>query len=138
EGDWLHWSYSYELDREGRTLADVLDPWATLVRESRAYIVHDATPVTPRPEMEPRDAIIYELHIRDFTRDPACGVRPDWRGKYLGLTQTGTTVNGTAYASALDHIVELGVTVVQLMPVHSFALPYHLEYEWGYMPNDYN
>ncbi len=88
--------------------------------------------------MRVEDAILYELHIRDFTRDPLCGVRADWRGRYLGLTQSGTKLNGTAYATGLDHIVELGVTVVQLMPVHSFSLPYNPEYEWGYMPNDFN
>lgn len=135
----LHgWSYEYEVVRDGHTLGGVIDPWATLVREGRAYIVHDTTRVTPRAPFEPRDALIYEIHIRDFTRDPMGGVRPDWRGKYLGLTQSGTVVEGTSYPSGLDHLKELGVTVVQLMPVHSFSLPYHPEYEWGYMPNDFN
>lgn len=138
EGDWRGWSYSFEVDRGGRTIADVLDPWATLVREGRGYVSHDTTRVSPRPPLNPADAIIYELHLRDFTRDPDCGVRTDWRGKYLGLTQTGTRLEGTNLATGLDHLVELGVNVVQLMPVHSFSLPYHPEYEWGYMPNDFN
>jgi len=137
-GDWRGWSYAFELDRDGRTLADLVDPWAPLVREGRGFIVADETPVTPRPAFDVSQAIIYELHLRDFTRDPACGVRPDWRGKYLGLSQTGARLDGTAYSTGLDHIRDLGVTVVQLMPVHSFALPYHPEYEWGYMPHDFN
>ncbi|MDX2115150.1 MAG: alpha-amylase family glycosyl hydrolase [Planctomycetota bacterium] len=138
DGDWRGWSYSFEFERQGRTFADVLDPWARLVREGRAYVSADATRVSPRPRMDPAEAIIYELHIRDFTRDPSSGVRPDWRGRYLGLTQTGTKLDGTACCTGLDHIVELGVTVVQLMPVHSFTLPYNPEYEWGYMPADFN
>lgn len=138
EGDWRGWSYSFEIDRAGRTIADILDPWAKLVRDHRGYVAADETRVSPRPKLEPQDAIIYELHVRDFTRDPACGVRPDWRGKYLGLAQAGTKLEGTSLPTCLDHICELGVNVVQLMPVHSFAMPYNPEYEWGYMPNDFN
>lgn len=138
EGEWRGWTYSYEADRDGRTHAEILDPWARLVREGRGYIAHDETRVSPRPALDPAEAIIYELHIRDFTRDPSSGVRPDWRGKYLGLTQTGTKLEGTRYCTGLDHICELGINVVQLMPVHSFSLPYHPEYEWGYMPHDFN
>lgn len=138
EGNWRGWTYSFEVDRDGRTLADVLDPWARLVRDGRGYVAADETPVTPRPPLDPSAAVIYELHLRDFTRDPACGVRPDWRGRYLGLAQPGTRLDHTSLSTGLDHICELGVNVVQLMPVHSFALPYHPEYEWGYMPNDFN
>ena len=82
--------------------------------------------------------IIYELHVRDFTRDASSGVRHDWRGRYLGLTQRGTVLPGTQLPTGLDHLIELGINVVQLMPVHSFALPYSPDYEWGYMPMDYN
>ena len=138
EGNWRGWSYSYEVDRDGQTLAGILDPWARLVRDGRAFVSYDETPVSPRPPMDPAEAIIYELHLRDFTRDPECGVRADWRGRYLGLTQTGTKLEGTGVTTGLDHIVELGVNVVQLMPIHSFSLPYHPEYEWGYMPHDFN
>ena len=131
------WSYTYEIDRGHERLGDIVDPWARLVREGRGYIVRDATPVTPRPRLEPQDAVIYELHVRDFTRDPASGVKPEWRGKFLGVGQTGTRYEGTEVSTGLDHIIELGVNVVQLMPVHSFALPYNPEYEWGYMPNEF-
>lgn len=160
-GEWRGWTYEYELTRDGRTLSEVIDPRARLVRHGRAYIVEERTPVKPRPALDPADAIIYELHLRDFTRDPACGVASDYRGRYLGLAQRGTTLRplerrakapapgsgpsdgaappGSArpIVTGLDHICELGVTVVQLMPVHAFALPYHPEYEWGYMPTDY-
>jgi pullulanase len=138
EGDYRGWSYAYEIERDGQRLGDIIDPYARLIRTDRAYVCADATEITPRPALEPRDAIIYELHIRDFTRDPESGVRPQWQGKYLGLTQTGTRYDGTSLTTGLDHILELGATVVQLMPVHAFAMPYDPEYEWGYMPNDYN
>jgi pullulanase len=138
EGDWHGWSYAYEIERDGELMTDLLDPRARLVRKDRAYIWHDATPVAPRPTMEPKDAIIYELHVRDFTHDQSCGVRPDWAGMYLGLTQRGTRLAGTTITTCLDHILELGVNTVQLMPIHSFSMPYDPRYEWGYMPNDFD
>ena len=138
QAEFVGWSYTYEIERGGVTMGDIVDPWARLVREDRGYIVRETTAVAPRPPMRVEDAVIYELHVRDFTRDPASGVKPEWQGKFLGLAQGGTRYGGAGVATGLDHIVELGVTVVQLMPVHSFSLPYNPEYEWGYMPNDYN
>lgn len=132
------WSYAFDLDRDGETLADIVDPWARLIRDGRGYVSADETAVSPRPRIEPRDAIIYELHVRDFTRDPAAGVRPGWQGKYLGLAQEGTRLGGADISTGLDHILDLGVNTVQLMPVHAFAMPYDPEYEWGYMPLYFN
>lgn len=137
-GDLRGWTYTYELRRGDKALADLVDPWATLVRKGRAVVEAEDTRVAPRPALEPGDAVIYELHVRDFTNDSSSGVRADWRGRYLGLTERGTRVAGTDLSSALDHILDLGVNVVQLMPIQGFAMPNHPAYEWGYMPNDYN
>ncbi len=138
EGDLRGWSYTYELRRGEQSLADIVDPWATLVRDGRGVIEAEGTHVAPRPVLRPSDAMIYELHLHDFTHDASSGVRPDWRGHYLGLIERGTCIPSTDYSSALDHIIGLGVNVVQLMPVHSFAMLNSPSYEWGYMPNDYN
>jgi len=138
EGNLRGWSYSYELEREGQRLTGILDPWATLVRENMGYIEAEDTSVLARPALDPKDAVIYELHVRDFTRSRSSGVNSNWAGRYLGLTEAGTRVAGTDVRTGLDHIVDLGANVVQLMPVHSFSLPYNPVYEWGYMPNDFN
>jgi len=138
EGNLRGWSYSYELVREGQKLTGILDPWATLVREHAAYIEAEDSGVVTRPPLNPKDAMIYELHVRDFTRSRTSGVNSNWAGRYLGMTEAGTRVPGTDVRTGLDHIVDLGVNVVQLMPVHSFSLPYNPAYEWGYMPNDFN
>lgn len=139
EGDWKHWAYSYELERDGHRLVEIIDPWAKLIRQGRGYIVPTGTTrIVPRPTLRPSRAIIYELHLQDFTRDPACGVKQAWRGKYLGLAQPGTTLDGTRIATGLDHLLDLGVNVVQIMPVHAFAMPYDPDYEWGYMPLHFN
>lgn len=138
EGDYRGWAYSYDLRRGTTTLASVLDPWATLVHGDRAFIEAEHTPMLPRPPLHAEDAIIYELHVRDYTKSSSSGVNPDWQGRYLGLTEHGTHLPGDpSISTGIDHLIELGVTVVQLMPIQSFAMHVHAAYEWGYMPNDY-
>lgn len=137
-GDFHGWSYCYEIERDGKQLGEIVDPWAVLIRHGRGWVWRDETPVEPRPAMRPEEAVIYELHIRDYTRDASSGVSPRHRGKYLGLTERGTRLAGTEVRTGLDNILELGATVVQVMPVHAFSMPYDPDYEWGYMPNDYN
>ena len=66
------------------------------------------------------DHIIYELHIRDFSIHPSSGINYDYRGGYLAFTERGTTVNGVegAPSTGLDHLIELGVTTVHLLPMY--------------------
>ena len=98
--------------------------------------------VSPNVGMSYTDAIIYEMHIREMTIDSSSGVKDEWKGKFLGMTQDGTNYNG--YATGLAHLKELGITHVQLMPVYDFASidEYHLtdwqQYGWGYDPEHYN
>ena len=78
------------------------------------------------------DAIIYELHVQDFTDNPNSGVSPQYRGTYLGFTQTGTTYNGVP--TGLDHLTQLGVNYVQLLPIEDYEDPQNPGYNWGYVP----
>ena len=80
-----------------------------------------------RPPAIPwRDTLIYELHVKGFTRlHPA--VRADWRGKYLGMT----------VAPVIEHLKSIGVTAVELLPVQSFVseqflVDRGLSNYWGY------
>lgn len=96
---------------------------------------------SPQPALAQReDAIIYELHVRDFTIDTSSGVPEDKRGKFLGLVEPGTTHDGVK--TGLDHLLELGITHVQLMPVYDFASCPNVAdtrcYNWGYDPRNYN
>ncbi|NLZ46144.1 MAG: type I pullulanase [Clostridiales bacterium] len=89
----------------------------------------------------PCDAIIYETHVRDFSIDPTSGVSLENRGKYLGFTEEKTR-NGEI-KTGLDHLIELGVTHVQLLPVGDFVTvdeskPHKAQYNWGYDPKNYN
>ena len=65
------------------------------------------------------DEIVYELHVRGFTMSDGA-VDPDRRGTFAGL------------ADRLDDLVALGVTVLELLPVHAID-PGEASY-WGYMP----
>ena len=66
------------------------------------------------------DAIIYELHVKGFTRNPNSGVDSSRAGTYAGLVEK------------IPYLKELGVTVVELMPVFQRD-PHERDY-WGYMP----
>jgi pullulanase len=82
----------------------------------------------------PVDAVICELHVRDLTISGSSGVKR--RGGYLGWCESGTTLPGRPdIHTALEHLVELGVTHVQLMPVQDFdGDDLQHVYSWGYMP----
>lgn len=94
-----------------------------------------------RPPLRSRgDAVIYEMHYRDFTLDSVSGIRN--KGKYLALTERGT-VTPTGDKTGVDHLLELGVTHVHLLPSADFisvdeAAPLRPQYNWGYDPQNYN
>jgi glycogen operon protein len=79
-----------------------------------------------RPDVPWHDMVIYELHVRGFTmRHP--DVPPPLRGTYAGL----------ATAPVIDYLQRLGVTTVELLPVHAFVDDRHLVARglrnyWGY------
>jgi glycogen operon protein len=69
--------------------------------------------------------IIYEMHVRGFTRHPSSGVGPAARGTYAGLIEK------------IPYLKELGVTAVELLPVFQFDsqdCPPGLVNYWGYAP----
>ena len=84
----------------------------------------------------PTDAVVYEIHIQDFSSDPASGIRQ--KGRYLGLSEGGT-VTPFGEATGLDYLEQLGVTHVQLMPVYDFSSVDEETggYNWGYDPQNY-
>ena len=56
----------------------------------------------------PADAVIYEMHVRGFTRSSSSGVQHP--GTYLGVIEK------------IPYLKSLGVTAVELMPVHEFPI----------------
>ncbi len=86
-----------------RALASVVDP---------AFTWGDDRPLQ-RPWHE---TVIYELHVRGFTKTHP-GVPEDLRGSYLGL----------ASEASIEHLLKLGVTAVELLPVHHHIDDWHLD-----------
>ena len=88
----------------------------------------------------PADMIIYEMHHRDFSVDSTSGVKN--KGKYLALTEHGT-MNSDKLLTGIDHLIELGVTHVHLLPSFDYASVDETRlnensYNWGYDPQNYN
>ena len=144
--------YTYQLEYEHREYIETIDIYAKAcgINGERGYIP-DFRSLDPegwddikRPVCEnPVDAVIYECHVRDFSIDGTSGI-PDaeWqkRGRFAGFTVEGTRYNGVT--TCLDHLKELGITHVQLMPVNDYATvnekkPYAGQYNWGYDPKNY-
>ena len=94
-----------------------------------------------RPSLKsPADMIIYEMHHRDFSVDSTSGIKN--KGKYLALTEHGT-VNSGNQPTGIDHLIELGVTHVHLLPSSDYASIDETKldenhYNWGYDPANYN
>ena len=93
-----------------------------------------------KPEFSGRavDAVIYELHIRDYTIDPV--IKNPLKGKFLGLLENCKTPDG--HPTGIQYLKELGVTHIQLQPIYDFGSVDELDpdrlYNWGYDPVQYN
>ena len=83
-------------------------------------------PAANRPYIPWRDTLVYEAHVKGLTlHHPA--VPAELRGTYLGL----------AHPAVVDHLLRLGVTAVELLPIHAFSTEPHLVAKgltnfWGY------
>jgi len=147
-GDLKGMYYTYLIDQK----YEITDPYAVAssLNSTRSAIIDlkDTNPEgweshrIPQGEEDLCKGVIYELHIKDFTFDKSSGVKD--RGKYLGMVEKGTNYNG--HSTGIDHLIELGVTHVQLMPVFDFltvneeerAFHRNESYNWGYDPEHYN
>jgi len=81
---------------------------------------------TPKPRIPATDTIVYEIHVKGFTQLMP-GVPEELRGTYAGL----------AHPASVEYLKNLGVTAVELLPIHAFASEPHLEHlglsnYWGY------
>jgi len=150
--------YTLEKDLKGfyynyvvENIYEISDPYsiATSLNSIRSAIIDikDSNPDGWLGHKEPEesrnvDNIIYEVHIKDFTVDKSSGAKS--RGTFVGFVEEGTKLNGQS--TGLDHLKELGVTHIHLMPVNDFLsskeereYAYDEDnYNWGYDPEHYN
>ncbi len=142
--------YTVRTNINGQWSNEVTDPYAraTGINGQRAQVIDlkETNPVGWEKDQSPNfseknlptDAIIYELHVRDATIDEESGAK--YKGKFLGLAETGTK-NKAGLSTGLDHIKELGVTHVHLLPFYDYNSVDETktgQYNWGYDPVNYN
>ena len=134
----------------GNDVAEACDPYAktTGVNGRRAMVIdmESTNPAgweldrDPNAGMNFTDAVIYELHVRDLSIDRSSGIQN--KGKFLGLTETGTRTK-SGIPTGLDHIKNLGITHLHLLPIYDYGSvdETHLEkpqFNWGYDPTNFN
>jgi pullulanase len=149
KGDWKNHYYTFQARIHGEWGLEVPDPQARAVgvNGNRGMIV-DIKATNPdgwdndkRPTLNSfADIVVWEVHVRDFSIYKGSGMRN--KGKYLAFTETGTK-SPEGLSSGIDHLKELGVTHVHLLPVADFSTvdeskPDNQQYNWGYDPKHYN
>ena len=95
---------------------------------------------SPTPLEHYTDAVIYELHVRDFSIDKSGNFC--YKGRFLGFVEKGL-VNDSGDKVGIDHLKELGVTHVHLMPSFDYqtvdeADIHKPQFNWGYDPMNFN
>lgn len=141
--------YTFQIEKNGKWLNETPGIWAKAVgiNGNRAAVIdwNETNPDGWESDRSPElkmysDIILYELHHRDFSIAPDSGIEN--KGKFLALTETGTkTPEGEA--TGLDHLKELGVTHIHILPSFDFATVDETKlnenrYNWGYDPKNYN
>ena len=143
--------YTVQATIAGKAMTEVADPYAHAVGLNglRGAVLDPATAQPPgwpndlRPKLkQATDIVIGEVHVRDLSMHPQSGIRQ--KGKYLGVAQLETRGPGGSVATGLDHLVELGLTHVHLLPTNDFASIDEAQpiranrYNWGYDPLHYS
>jgi pullulanase len=145
--------YMYKVEFADGTVNYAVDPYARAVSANgqRTAIVDlektgpaNWNPTYKPPMVNPTDAVIYEVHVRDFSIDENSGMT--YKGKFKAFAETGTTYNGIK--TGIDSLEELGVTHVHLLPSYDFKTVNELKvddpnseepkFNWGYDPQNYN
>lgn len=141
--------YTFRTRIAGKWNDEVPDPYVKLVGVNgrRGYIgdLQKTNPENWSSDLSPAfrkatDAIIYELHVRDASIHSSSGIMA--KGKFMGLTEKGST-NQFGLTTGIDHLRELGITHVHLLPSYDFFTIDETktdspQYNWGYDPLNYN
>jgi len=145
----LNQYYTFQVQVDTTWLNEVPGPYATAVgiNGKRAMVVAlkstnpDGWENDTKPALiSASDIIIYELHVRDFSIHKESGMVN--KGKFLAFTESGTkTFQGSA--TGIDHLKEMGITHVHLLPSFDFRSidethSDNPKYNWGYDPQNFN
>lgn len=142
----IYYTYCIELKDSSY---EVMDPYAKAAGANgeRGMVIdfEDTNPkgwtMEKKPVLiSPTDAVIYEMHIRDLSASPSGNIKNI--GKFLGLTERNTK-NREGLSTGLDHMKELGITHLHLMPSFDYGSVDETrldekQFNWGYDPKNYN
>jgi len=145
KGDYERYKYRYISYVNGKQHT-LTDPYGISSTANGEYnYVIDTSKLYKMRQQRPKfsgiytDAVIYETSVRDFTKDPS--INASHPGKYQSFTEQGLVTPG-GHKAGLDHVLDLGITHIQLMPVYDFGSvdERHPDdsYNWGYDPAQYN
>ncbi|MDA3891625.1 MAG: type I pullulanase [Salinivirgaceae bacterium] len=141
--------YSFQTLVDGTWNNEVPGPYAKAVGVNgmRGMVV-DLSATNPEgwendksPELKsPSDILLYEVHVRDFSIHENSGIQN--KGKFLAFTEEGTK-SPEGMATGIDHLKELGITHVHLLPAFDYRSIDETrlndkQYNWGYDPQNFN
>ncbi|OKL46450.1 glycogen debranching enzyme GlgX [Boudabousia liubingyangii] len=109
----------------------VISPVDSSARVPRCVITEARFPLAPGPKYAWEETVVYEAHVKGFTLNLP-GVRDDLRGTYAGL----------ASEAAISYLKDLGITTLELLPIHAkssepFLAQRGLSNYWGYSTLSY-
>jgi pullulanase len=150
-GDLAGKYYTYSVSNSSYSEKEIVDPYAKAcgLNGQRGMVV-DFSKTNPTgwdaiaPKAVDKKALtVWETHVADVTSSGTWNGTEAKRKKYLGLIEGGTTYTSSTYANTVktgfDHIKELGVNAVQLLPIfdqdNDETNP---SFNWGYNPLNYN
>ncbi len=160
DNSFLNYYYTYSVydNLIKDSYIEVVDPYAKTcgVNGLRGMITDLSSTIkitSSYPKREFNEAIVYELHVRDLSVDDSWSGNDSYRGKFLGLIEENTilTKDDTIIKTGFDHIKELGITDLQLLPIFDFFMvdesrlddPTYKNikngiFNWGYMGLNFN
>lgn len=150
EGDWEGKYYTYTVTNASNPKGtEIVDPYAKSagLNGVRGMIVDfsktnpdgwdDVSPI----DYDRKELVVWETHVADVTSSKTWIGNENWRKKFLGMIQEGTTYTegDITVTTGFDHIKELGVNAVQLIPIFDQANnESNVSFNWGYNPLNYN
>lgn len=140
--------YTFSVEIAGK-VTETYDPYAVAagVNGDRSMVINMASADPENWHMDKgpiykksNDIIVYEMHIRDLSTHESANIAHV--GKYLGVVEKGTKTDaGTA--TGLDHLKNLGITHVQILPMYDYNSVDETRldenvFNWGYDPKNYS
>ncbi|GAA0359547.1 type I pullulanase [Alkalibacterium iburiense] len=143
--DGFFYTYSFIHHEEAVETADVYSKAVGLNGDRSAILSLDDTDPEgwEKDVFEPvssiTDAIIWEIHVEDFSSDESAQFSKANRGKYLAFTEDNVRVNDDPeHLAGVSYLKELGINYVHLLPAFDFENDEQSEaYNWGYDPKNY-